>query len=305
MRKLDELFDKIGSFKKTVRLAVAVGHDEDILKSVTVASEKGIVEVVLFGDAERTKSLANALNLDLKKVNLVHVEDPIVAGRMAVESISKGEADLLMKGKIKTGDLMRIFLQKEYGLRTGRTLSAVSVFELRTYHKLLIVSDGGMVISPDLQQKVDIIENAVFVAQTLEIDTPKVAIVGAIEVVNPKMPITLDASILSKMNERGQIKNCIVDGPFAFDNAVSKEAALIKGINSSVAGDADILIVPDIESGNILSKALIYLAGAKAATVVVGARVPVVLTSRADNDETKLFSIALGALISLKTGHKG
>ncbi|RKX46456.1 MAG: phosphate butyryltransferase [Thermotogae bacterium] len=300
MRRLGELFDVVRSSGKPVKIAVVAGHDENVLKSVAEAQSMGIAESILYGDTKETEKLAEALGVDLSELRLIHAPDPLEAARMAVETISKGEADLLMKGKIKTGELMSLVLQKEYGLRTGRTLSMVSVFEIPSYPKLLIVSDAGMIISPDLQQKVDMIENTVRVAQILGIDTPKVAIIGAVEVVNPKMPVTLDAAALAKMSDRHQLKHCVVDGPFALDNAVSREAALHKGIESPVAGDADVLIMPDIEAGNVFYKAMVFLANAKVASSIVGARVPVVLTSRADNDETKLLSIALSALIALK-----
>jgi len=300
MRRLGELFDVVRSLGKPVKIAVAAGHDENVLKSVAEAQRMGIAESILYGDTEKTEKLAEALGVDLSGLRLIHAPAPLEAARMAVETISKGKADLLMKGKIKTGELMSLVLQKEYGLRTERTLSMVSVFEIPSYPKLLIVSDAGMIISPDLQQKVDMIENTVRVARILGIDTPKVAIIGAVEVVNPKMPATLDAAALAKMSDRHQLKHCIVDGPFALDNAVSREAALHKGIESPVAGDADVLIMPDIEAGNVFYKAMVFLAKAKVASSIVGARIPVVLTSRADNDETKLFSIALSALIALK-----
>jgi phosphate butyryltransferase len=203
-----------------------------------------------------------------------------------------------MKGKLTTAEILSIYLKDEYNLKTGKTMNLVCVFEIPNYHKLLIISDAGMIIAPTLEQKIDIINNAVSVAQRLGVERPKVAILGALEQVNPKMPVTLDAAILTQMNRRGQIKGCIVDGPFAMDNAISKEAAIHKGIISEVAGDADILIVPNIEAGNILYKTLVYFANAKLASSIIGGKKPVVLTSRADSDESKLNAMALSILMS-------
>jgi len=232
--------------------------------------------------------------------DVIHAHDSREAVRKAVESVAKGDASLLMKGKVKTAEIMSEVLKEEYGLRTGRLLNMVSVFEIANYPRLLIVADAGMVISPTLEQKVDMIHNCVLVAKVLGIKMPKVAVVGAVETVNPKMPVTIDAAALAKMYDRKQIKDAIVDGPLALDNAVSEKAAKHKGIESEVAGKADILILPDIEAANIFYKSLVFLAGAKVASTIVGARVPVVLTSRADSDETKLLSIALTVLVSAR-----
>ncbi|HCZ06955.1 MAG: hypothetical protein PWP37_685 [Thermotogota bacterium] len=305
MRKLGELIDEVRRNGKKVRIAVAVSQDDNVLKAVSEAKKMELAETILYGDTKETEKLAEVVGVDLKNFKLVHAPDPLEAARLAVEAVSRGEAELIMKGKIKTGDLMSLVLQKEYGLRTERTLSMVSVFEIPNYPKLLMISDAGMLIAPDLNQKVDMIVNAVEVARMLGIENPKVAIIGAVEVVNPKMPATLDAAVLAKMSDRHQIKHCIVDGPFALDNAVSREAAAHKGIDSPVVGDADILIMPDIEAGNVFYKAMVFLAGAKVASTIVGARVPVVLTSRADSDEVKLLSIALSALVALKGNKMG
>lgn len=215
----------------------------------------------------------------------------------AVEIASKN-GDLLMKGSVKTSDLMKVVLQEEYGLRMGATITMVSVFDIPTYHKLLAISDAGMIIAPTLEQKIDMINISVKVMKKLGVEKPKVAVLGAVEVPNSKMSATIDAAVLSKMNDRGQIKDCVIDGPFALDNAISSEAAKHKGIESPVAGDADILIMPDIEAGNIFYKAMVFLANAKVASVILGAKLPIVLTSRADSDETKLYSIALAASLA-------
>lgn len=298
MKKLNEILEKAKKYgPKTV--AVAASEDEVVLKAIDRAKQEGIIEAILVGNIEKTKEIAKENNINLDGYRLVDAKDYKEAAEIAVKLVSEKDADFLMKGKIKTGDLMRVVLKEEYGLRTGKTISLVSIFEVPNYKKLLLVSDAGMTIAPTLEQKVDLINNAVLVAKkAVGIEEPKVAILGAVEVVNPKMPATVEAAILSQMNKRKQIKGCIVDGPFALDNAVSIEAAEHKGIVSPVAGDADILIMPDIEAGNIFYKSMVFLAGAKVASVIVGAKVPVALTSRADSDETKLLSLALTTLMA-------
>jgi len=296
VKHLAELVDMARGRGK--RLVVAAAEDHVVLKAVDEARKAEIADPVLVGNRKKMEKEAEVIGLDLKDYEIVEAENELEAAKKAVEMVSKGQGDFLMKGKIKTGDLMRTVLAEEYGLRTGKIMAMVSVFEIPNFDRLLIVSDAGMLIAPTLEQKVHIIEHSVSVAKVLGIELPKVAVVGAVEVVNPKMPATLDAAILAKMNQRGQIKGCIVDGPFALDNVVSEEAAKHKGIESPVAGKADIIITPDIEAGNILYKALIFLAGAKVASVILGAKVPVVLTSRADSDESKLYSIALSSLMT-------
>jgi len=296
IKRLAELVDMARGKEK--KLVVAAAEDHVVLKAVAEAKKSEIVDPILVGNKENIEKEAEIIGLDLKDYKIINVDNEKEAAKKAVEMISNGQGDFLMKGKIKTGDLMKIVLAEEYGLRTGKVMAMVSVFEIPNFDRLLIVSDAGMLIAPTLEQKVHIIEHSVNVAKILGIELPKVAIVGAVEVVNPKMPATLDAAILSKMNQRGQIKGCIVDGPFALDNVVSEEAAKHKGIESPVAGKADIIVTPDIEAGNILYKALVFLAGAKVASVILGAKIPVVLTSRADSDESKLYSIALSSLMT-------
>lgn len=295
MKKLYELLDKARSIGKKV-VAVAAADDDVVLRAVDMARKEGIIDAILFGDVKKIELHAEKAGVSLKDFEIVDSKNP---ADDAVKAVVEGKAHFVMKGNIKTGDLMKAVLKDEYNLKTGRTMSLVSIFETPLYHKLLIVTDAGMTIAPDLEQKVHLIENAVLVARkAVGVEKPKVAILGAIEVVNPKMEATVHAALLAKMNERGQIKNCIVDGPFALDNAVSKEAAEHKGLVSSVAGDADILIMPDIEAGNIFYKAMVFLAGAKVASAIIGAKCPVALTSRADSDETKLLSLALTCLMS-------
>lgn len=280
------------------KIAVAAAEDEVVLKAVQKAKEINLCDFILFGDEAKIKNISKEYNIDISDVEIIHTSNTQDSARKAIEFVSKGEADLPMKGKLATSEILSVYLKDEFGLKTGKTMNLVCVFEIPRYHKLLIIADAGMVIAPSLEQKVSIINNAVSVANKLGIDEPKVAILGALEKVNLKMPATVEAAILTQMNRRGQIKNCIVDGPFAMDNAISKEAAIHKGINSPVAGDADILIVPDIEAGNILYKTLVYFADAKLASSIIGGKKPVVLTSRADSDESKLNAMALSILMS-------
>ena len=290
---LEKLVERVRGRGK--KLAVAAANDDHVIEAVFKAWREKICEPILFGLKEEIVDIVRKCVPEWERPEIVDCPTGD-AGRLAVETVSKGECDFLMKGKIKTGDLMKIYLDERYGLRTGKTISMVSVMEIPGFGRPLIISDPGMVISPTLEQKVDMIEHCVRVANVLGIKMPKVAIVGAIEIVNPKMPITVEAAILSKMNQRGQIKNCIVDGPFALDNVVSEEAARKKGIESPVAGKADVLILPDIEAANILYKALVFLTKARSASTILGGKVPVVLTSRADSEETKYYSIVLSSL---------
>lgn len=298
MMNLQDIFKMAKNIEPKKKIAVAVAQDEVVLKAVSNAVENGICNAVLFGDKEEIEKIANKENISLSNFEIRDYKDKKEAIKNAVESVSKGETDLPMKGKCTTGELLSVFLKEEYGLRTKNTMNLVSVFEIPTYHKLLIVSDAGMLIAPTLQQKIDEVNNAVSVAHKIGIETPKVAIVGAVEQVNTKMPATTDAAIITQMNRRNQIKGCIVDGPFAMDNAISKEAAEHKGIVSDVAGDADIIIMPQIEAGNIFYKSMVFLGNSKVASTILGGKKPVVLTSRADSDEAKLNSIAISVLMA-------
>ncbi len=284
------------SKSKRKRLVVAAADDEVVLSAIKSAIEYEIVFPILVGPQGNIESLSQEVGLDLSQCEIIDAPKDRSATK-AVEIASKN-GDLLMKGSVKTSDLMKVVLQEEYGLRMDTTITMVSVFDIPTYHKLVAISDAGMIIAPTFEQKVDMINVGVKVMKKLGVEKPKVAVLGAVEVPNLKMPATIDAAVLSKMNDRGQIKDCIIDGPFALDNAISSEAAKHKGIQSSVAGDADILIMPDIEAGNIFYKAMVFLANAKVASVILGAKLPIVLTSRADSDETKLYSIALAALLA-------
>ena len=299
IKSYQELLDAVRGLPPK-RVAVAAAQDDAVLEAVQGAKAQGIADFVLVGDKAKIQSLADNMGITLDGLTIVHEPDDRKAAFHAVSLVSRGEADVLMKGLIGTADLLRAVLDKEVGLRTGRVLSHAAAFELAGLNRLLIVTDGGMNINPTLQQKADIIQNSVGLAKTLGVTPAKVAVLAAVELVNPDMPATMEAAALAKMAERGQIKGAIVDGPLALDNAISEEAARHKGIKSPVAGMADILLVPDIEAGNMLVKSLVYFAGSKLAGLVLGAAKPVVVTSRADTHESKILSIALGVL----SGHQ-
>ncbi len=282
---------------KTV--AVAVAQDAEVLAAVSEAADKGIAKAILVGDKSRIQKIALEMGINIQGFEIIDEADKVMACSKAVEMVSLGRADIVMKGIIDTSVILKAVLSDET-LRGKNVLSHIGVTEVKGYGKLFIFSDPGMNIAPDLSQKAQIVENSVSLAKALDNDNPMVGIVCAVEKVNPKMPATLDAQQLVIMNQEGRIKDCVIGGPFALDNAVSAEAAKHKGINHPVAGNADILIVPDIEAGNILYKSLVYFARAKCAGLVVGANVPIVVTSRADNQEAKLNSIALAVLLANK-----
>lgn len=306
MRHIAEIVASAAAAGRT-KLSVAAAQEPSVLEAVAEAYAAGIAEPLLVGDPTAIAAAASAANdgkgVDISAFEIVPAKDLYDSASVAVELVRTGRAGFLMKGIIDTAPLLKAVLNKETGINAGRLASHVAVMEVPTYHKLFIVTDAAINIAPDLPAFVDIIGSAVVVSRALGIDMPKVALLAAVEKVNPdKMPCTATAAILTQMNRRGQIKNCVVDGPLALDNAISAESALIKKIVSDVAGDADILVVPDIEAGNILYKCLLDLAGAKGAGLVMGAAKPIVLTSRADTAETKLASIALAALTDRLAG---
>lgn len=297
IKNFDELIEIVKQQPK-MKLAVAAAEDDEVLLAVDEATKLGIVDAILVGDKEKINKIAKENEIDISKFEVIATNDLKDSARVAVSLVADNIADFLMKGLIGTADLLKAVLDKEKGLRGSGLLSHVMVYSVPTYHKLLFLTDGGMVTYPDLYQKVQIVNNAVKVAKAFGINPVHVAPLCAVEVVNPDMQATLDAAALAKMNQRGQIKDCVIDGPLALDNAISKEAAKHKGITSPVAGQADILLVPNIESGNILGKSLTYLANAKSAGIIMGAKCPIVLVSRADTHEAKLNSIALGSLVA-------
>lgn len=294
-------FEDIVNLAKTkvIRiLSVAVAQDEGVLRAVKYATDEGIIQPILVGDKEEIEKIANIINMSLDNIEICHVIDKTEACRVAVSKVTMGEADMLMKGIVDTAILLKEVLKKEANLRTGRVISHVGVIDAPTYSRILLVSDAAMTIAPDLITKKQIIENSVIVAKSIGISTPKVAVICAIEKVNDKMPATVDAKKLEEMNKKGEIRDCIVGGPLALDNAVSIEAAQHKNIDNPVAGNADVLITPLIEAGNILYKTVSFIGDAKVAGVLAGAKVPIIVTSRADSKEAKLNSIALAMLMA-------
>lgn len=283
---------------KKKKLVLAVADDQHSLGAVIKARETDIVEPVLIGDKQGIESLCEANNYDLTGLRIIHEPDPEKAVVAAVKMTSSKEADILMKGKVGTSSLLKAVLNKDWGLRTGNLLSHIALFEVSTYHKVIAVTDVAMNIAPNLQDKIAIVNNSVACLNSLGYIMPKVAVLGAVEMVNENMEATLDAALLSKMNQRDQIRNCIIDGPLAFDNAVSLESARHKGIRSEVAGDTDLLLMPDIEVGNVLYKTLVFFAKADVASIILGAAVPIVLTSRSDSEKAKYDSILLAAAAS-------
>lgn len=294
IKTLDQLIE-LAKTKKTRRLIVAASADEPVLLAVKEAMNQNIIAPILIGDKQLTIEIATKIGFNLEGIQIIDEKSPAKASKIAVGMIKDGEGEILMKGLVSSGDYLKAILDKENGLRTGATLSHLAFFQSPYYHKLLAVTDAAMNVEPEFNDKVAMITNAVEAFHKLGIKEPKIAIVGAVETVNPKMEPSAHAALLTMMNKRGQIKGCIIDGPLAVDNAVSLEAAHHKGIDSPVAGEVDLIVTPDIYSGNVLYKALNFLGGAQAAAVIMGASVPVVLTSRSDNDYSKLMSIALAA----------
>lgn len=282
-----------------MKLAVAAAEDDDVLQAVKQAVDAGIIEPVLFGDEEAIRRVAEEIQMDVSTVPIIPCDDYATSAREAVRAVSEGRADFLMKGLLDTSILLQAVLDKEIGLRTDRLLSHVMVYEPGAYHKLLFLTDGGMNIAPGLEEKKMILCNAIQAANALGIKPVKVACVTAKEKVSDKMEATIDAAALKAMQEKGKFgEDVLVEGPIAFDLAVSKEACSIKRFESPVGGDADILLVPTIEVGNGIGKTLTYMAKAPSAGIIMGAKAPIVLVSRADTAETKLNSIAFGSLIA-------
>jgi phosphate butyryltransferase len=293
--RLEMLIEKAKT-KEAMTVAVAAAHDEDVLKAVCEAVHHGIVSFSLFGDEEHIQEILNRIDSSIfshERITIYHCETEQAAVEEAVKAVSSKEANILMKGHVETAMLLKAVLNKEYGLRKEKVLSHVALFEVPNFDRLLFVTDAAMNIQPDLEQKIAIINNTVRIANKIGMNNPKVAPLAAVEVVNSSMNATIDGALLTQMNRRGQIKDCVIDGPLALDNAISLVAAKHKRIESEVAGMADILVVPTIEVGNVLYKSLVYFAQAQVAAVIAGARAPIVLTSRADDAKTKLYSLAL------------
>ncbi|MBM4037747.1 MAG: bifunctional enoyl-CoA hydratase/phosphate acetyltransferase [Planctomycetes bacterium] len=292
MRLFDEVIEAVRDYP-VKDLAVAAAEDHTVLEAVADAMRQKMVRATLVGNELAIRKVAEEHKIDLGDAKIVHERDPVRAAATATAMVSAHEADILMKGHIHTDDFLRAVLDKEHGLRSGSIMSHVYIFEHPQREQFLFMSDGAMNIAPDLATKGAIILNAVHVAHAFGIEEPKVAVLAAVELVNPAMQATVDAATLHIMADRGQFSpKCIIDGPFAFDNAINEWAAQHKKIKGPVAGKADVLVVPDIEAGNILAKSLVYLGGLTVAGMVVGAKAPIVLTSRADQARAKLVSIA-------------
>lgn len=297
INSFQEIITKVKS-RSLRKLSVAVAQDEPVLKAVKEAKEKGISDAVLVGDKDKIEDIARSMNMDLSGFEIVDIKDIHEATLKAVEIVSLGKADMLMKGLVDTKTFLKCVLNKEVGLRTGNLMSHVAIFETEKFDRLLFLTDVAFNVFPTLEDKVKIINNAAKVAHAIGIEEPKVAAVCAVEVVNKNMPNTIEANVLAEMYKQGEFKGCIVDGPFALDNAISEEAANHKGVTGPVAGKADILLLPNIEAGNIMYKTLTYASNSKNGCILVGTSAPVILTSRADSAETKMYSIALASLVS-------
>ena len=281
-----------------VPTAVAHPCDASSLSGAVEAAELGLIVPILVGPLAKITETAKTLGIDLGRFRTIDAPHSQSSAAKAVELIREGSAEVLMKGSLHTDELMSAIVARDGGLRTGRRISHAFIMDVPTYHKVLIVTDGAINIAPVLEDKVDICQNAIDLAIALGRERPKVAILAAVETVTSKMPATIDAAALCKMAERGQITGAVLDGPLAFDNAISEQAATTKGIRSTVAGDPDILLVPDLEAGNILAKLLSFLAKADSAGMVLGAKVPVVLTSRADSVRSRIASCAVAMLVA-------
>lgn len=298
IKRLNEILDTLKGEEKII-LSVAAAEDKEVLQAIKDAVEKDIIEPILIGDENKIKLLSGHIGFNLSGIKIINSNSIEESAKTAVELVSTKKADFVMKGILDTSILLKSVLNKEYGLRTDSLLSHVMIYELENYHKLLLLTDGGMNISPDYDQKEKILKNSVKAAKALGMDTVKVACLAAKEKVNPKMEATIHGDLLQRACKEGKFgKNVIVEGPLAFDLAVSKEASEIKGFKSEVSGDADILLAPTIEVGNGIGKSFTYMANAKSAGIIMGAKAPIVLVSRADSAESKLYSIAYGALIA-------
>lgn len=298
INKLDDMLKKLKGDKR-VNLSVAAAHDEEVLLAIKSAVEMEIITPILIGEENKIREISKEINFDLSKFKIINKETIEECAEIAVKLVSSGEVDFVMKGLLDTSVILKAVLNKEWGLRTDSLLSHVMVYEVPSYDKLLVTTDGGMNIAPDYDQKVKILKNAIEATKPLGLKHIKVACLAAKEKVNSKMQATVDARALQEAGERGEFGNDVtVEGPLAFDLAVSKEAAKVKGFKSKVSGETDIMLMPTIEVGNGIGKALTYFAGAKSAGIIMGAKAPIVLVSRADSHESKLYSIAYGALIA-------
>lgn len=294
----DEIISKVNQLELK-KVAVSVAQDSEVLEAVKAAKERGIAEAILVGDEEKIRAIAAEIGMNVDEFEIIHEADPIEASLKAVKLAHDGKADMYMKGLIDTKNFLKSVLDKEVGLRTGSALSHVSVFEVPTIDHLLFLTDVAFMTYPTLEDKVNIIKNTVPVAKACGVAVPKVAPLAAVEVVNPKMPVTVEAYELTQMNERGEITDCIVDGPLSLDLSIDPEAAKHKGATDrKIQGDADILLFPDIHAGNLVYKAMVHMVDVKVGCILTGTKVPVILTSRSDTFETKVNSMALAAVVA-------
>lgn len=298
MKNLDELIRIVQENPQKKRVVVVAAHEEHTLEGVNRAYVNGIVIPILIGNKAKIESIIKQEGFSFFGEEIIDINDEKKAARMAVEMIREKKADFIMKGKIQTADLLKQVVNKEYGIRASEVMSHVGVFEIPSYHKLVVITDAGMLPNPNIKQKVLIIENAVKVLNRLGYDRPKVAALAAAELVNPKIKESVDAAVLKKMNQEGTLNGCIVEGPISYDLAINKKAGEVKEYESDVTGDADIILSPDMTSGNILVKSLMYNAGGRMAGIIVGAKVPIILVSRGATSEEKYFSIVLAAAVS-------
>ena len=297
-RNFDSILKKVNEFP-IKKLAVAAANDDNVLEAVEAARQKKIADSVLVGDEAEIRSICASLNIDPANFDIINIPDPIEAAHAAVKLVHDGDADMYMKGLLSSKDFLRSILDKEVGLRTDKLLSHVCVFEIKGIEQLLFLTDVAFFPYPTLEDKVHIIENTVAVCNACGIDNPKVAPLAAVEVVNQKMPVTVEAAELTKMNEEGKIKGCIVDGPLSLDLAICPEAAKHKGAEDrKIVGDADILLFPDIHAGNIAYKFIVHTTEFKNGCILTGTKAPAILTSRSDSVETKMNSIALAAVVA-------
>ena len=294
----DEIISKVNQLEMK-KVAVSVAQDSEVLEAVKAAKERGIAEAILVGDEEKIRAIAAEIGMNVDEFEIIHEADPIEASLKAVKLAHDGKADMYMKGLIDTKNFLKSVLDKEVGLRTGSALSHVAVFEVPTIDHLLSLTDVAFMTYPTLEDKVNIIKNTVPVAKACGVAVPKVAPLAAVEVVNPKMPVTVEAYELTQMNERGEITDCIVDGPLSLDLSIDPEAAKHKGATDrKIQGDADILLFPDIHAGNLVYKAMVHMVDVKVGCILTGTKVPVILTSRSDTFETKVNSMALAAVVA-------
>jgi phosphate butyryltransferase len=288
---------ELSKSKPSRKLVVVAAEDISVLMAVKKATFEGIIQPILIGKLNEILSLAKSIDFNITSIETIDIPDNTLASKTAVSLIQKGKADILMKGILSTAVLLKTVVNKESGLTQGNLLSHFAITELPAYHKLLALTDVAMNIKPDFIEKIDILKNAIKVMYALGYTMPKVAVISPLETINPKIESSIHAAMLTMMNRRNQIMDCLIDGPLALDNAINKEAAHHKGISSDVAGDADLLLLPDLDTGNVLYKSLNFLAKATTAAIITGAKVPIVLTSRADSELSKLYSIALSVSV--------